>query len=110
MSGAAAWRVAEAAIIGAYTLHVLQDTNGPACVISTARNRFIRRHSKPDGGTDGTMAELAYCPYCLAPYIITPIMVGVALAGRTRLGRHLVDTATAVAAGALMRALGSTTL
>lgn len=62
-------------IVSAYASMVLQFTNGPRNIIRTGREKFMEKTANKDAShrTDGTFAELAYCPWCLAPYITLPI-------------------------------------
>jgi len=93
----------QTAVITAYASKVLQDTNGWKNLIATNRNRFVKHFQHGDGSIEGTWAELASCPWCLAPWLSLPVLTGVGMLSRSGKGSVVVDYVTVVAGGALLR-------
>ena len=104
--------IAITGLISGYASTVLQLTNGPKNLIRDRRDDFVGKHTEhhfmpPDDEveeTDGTWAELATCPWWLAPYVTAPIWgMTAALTGVKGWRSHLLGYAASVALGAFMR-------
>ena len=87
-----------------YATTVTQLSPGPGNVFSKLRNKLTNKIETADNDLTSSLGELAYCGWCLSPYMTLPIWTITAKASHIRFGfKWLAGLATATAIAAYYR-------
>lgn len=87
-----------------YATTVTQLSPGPGYVFSKLRKQLTSKTEKQTNDLTSSLGELAYCGWCLSPYITLPTWMAVAKAFHIRFGlKWLTGLATATSIAAYYR-------
>lgn len=90
-----------AGLIAGYAATVTQLSPGPGYVFSKLRKKITTKTENKTNSLTSSLGELAYCGWCLSPYLTLPAWTAAAKASHIRFGLKWVAglmTATSIAA------------
>lgn len=90
-----------AGLTAGYATTVTQLSPGPGYVFSKLRNKLTDKTETADNDLTRSLGTLAYCGWCLSPYMTLPAWTAAAKASNIRFGLKWLAglvTATAIAA------------
>lgn len=93
--------VITAGLTAGYATTVTQLSPGPGYVFSKLRNKLTDKTETADNDLTRSLSTLAYCGWCLSPYMTLPAWTAAAKASHIRFGLKWLAglvTATAIAA------------
>jgi hypothetical protein len=93
--------VITAGLTAGYAVTTTQLSPGPAYIFSKLRKRLTSKTENQANDLTSSLGELAYCGWCLSPYMTLPIWTAAAKASNIRFGFKWLTgwtTATAIAA------------
>lgn len=96
--------VITAGLTAGYTATVTQLSPGPGDIFAKLRSRLTSKTENADNNLIRSLSTLAYCGWCLSPYMTFPAWTAVAKASHIRFGlKWLTGLATATAIAAMYR-------
>lgn len=93
--------VITAGLTAGYAATVTQLSPGPGYVFSKLRKKIATKTENKTNSLTSSLGELAYCGWCLSPYLTLPAWTTIAKASHIRFGLKWVAglmTATSIAA------------
>lgn len=93
--------VITAGLTAGYATSVTQLSPGPAYIFSKLRKKLTEKTEKAGNGLTTSLGELAYCGWCLSPYMTLPTWTAAAKAFHVRFGLKWIiglTASTAIAA------------
>lgn len=93
--------VITAGLTGGYATTVTQLSPGPGYVFARLRKKLTTKTEEQTNSLTSSLGELAYCGWCLSPYMTFPAWTAVAKASHIRFGLKWIAglmTATSIAA------------
>lgn len=93
--------VITAGLTGGYATTVTQLSPGPGYVFARLRKKLTTKTKEQTNSLTSSLGELAYCGWCLSPYMTFPAWTAVAKASHIRFGLKWMAglmTATSIAA------------
>lgn len=98
--------VITAGLTGGYATTVTQLSPGLGYSFSKLRNKLTDKTEKADNDLTRSLGALAYCGWCLSPYLTLPVWSTIAKACDIRFGlKWLIGLATATSIAAYYRHL-----
>ena len=96
--------VITAGLTAGYATTVTQLSPGPGHIFSALRNKLTDKTETADNSLTRSLGELAYCGWCLSPYMTLPAWTAAAKSSHIRFGtKWLIGLATATAITAYYR-------
>lgn len=96
--------VITAGLTGGYATTVTQLSPGPGHIFAKLRNKLTNKTETVDNELLSSFGELAYCGWCLSPYVTLPAWATTAKAAHIHFGlKWLAGWATATAIAAYYR-------
>lgn len=96
--------VITAGLTAGYATTVTQLSPGPDYVFSKLRKRLTAKTENTTNSLTASLGELAYCGWCLSPYMTLPAWTAAAKAFHVRFGiKWLIGLATAASISAYYR-------
>lgn len=96
--------VITAGLTAGYATTVTQLSPGPGYIFSKLRKQVTTKTENQTNSLTSSLGELAYCGWCLSPYMTLPTWTITAKASRIRFGlKWLAGLATATAIAAYYR-------
>jgi hypothetical protein len=93
--------VITAGLTAGYATSVTQLSTGPGYIFSALRNKLTQKTENENNELLASFGSLAYCGWCLSPYMTLPAWTAAAKAAHIRFGLKWLSgwaTATAIAA------------
>lgn len=96
--------VITAGLTAGYATTVTQLSPGPGYIFSNLRKQLTSKTETADNNLTRSLGELAYCGWCLSPYLTLPAWTATAKAFHIRFGiKWLIGLATAASIAASYR-------
>lgn len=87
-----------------YATTVTQLSPGPGYIFSTLRNKLTKKTEEENNELLASFGTIAYCGWCLSPYMTLPVWTAAAKTANIRFGlKWLAGWATATAIAACYR-------